>query len=258
MGEVHSTAYARIPVHYPDSAGRARLVVAADPVPERAAKAARLGYERWTTDWREALADPAVEAVSITAPNHMHREMALTAAAAGKHFLGEKPLGRLPAETAEIALAVEAAGIGPVWDSTTGTRRPSNAKGRLEAGALGRSDHFRIQFLAGYSANGTAALSSRFSRELAGWASSAISAPMPSTWRSISSGRSRECRRPRDPDPAPPARPPQAAAPLRRRRRRQRARTGGERGLGGRARRARVGRARHDRAQPGDGRRDAR
>jgi len=169
MGEVHSTAYARIPVHYPDCAGRARLVVAADPVPERAAKAARLGYERWTTDWREALADPAVEAVSITAPNHVHREMALAAAAAGKHFWGEKPLGRLPSETAEIAAAVEAAGIRTcVGLNYRHAPAVQHAKGLLEAGALGRVDHFRIQFLAGYSANPHAALSWRFSRELAG------------------------------------------------------------------------------------------
>ena len=32
MGEVHSTSYRRVPVHYPECDGRARLVVAADEV----------------------------------------------------------------------------------------------------------------------------------------------------------------------------------------------------------------------------------
>src|SRR5919198_5638933 len=112
MGRVHSTSYARVPVHFPECDARARLVVAADEVAERARAAAeQLGYERWTTSWREALEDPEVEAGSITAPNFMHREMALAAAEAGQHFWGEKPLGRFPAETAEIAEAVERAGI---------------------------------------------------------------------------------------------------------------------------------------------------
>ena len=197
MGEVHSTAYARIPVHYPDYAGRARLVVAADPVPERAAKAdasATRGDDRLARGTRRS----GGRGGEHHRPQHMHREMALAAATAGKHFWGEKPLGRFPFETAEIAAAAEAAGIRTcVGLNYRHAPAVQHAKGILEAGALGRVDHFRIQFLAGYSANPQAALSWRFSRELAGWASSAISARTPSTWRSISSGRSRECRRPR-------------------------------------------------------------
>src|SRR6478672_11841217 len=53
MGDVHSSSYRRVPFHYPDCDGKARLVVVADEVEERARKAAEAyGYERWTTDWR--------------------------------------------------------------------------------------------------------------------------------------------------------------------------------------------------------------
>ena len=91
MGRLHSTSYKRVPAHYPECDGVARLVVAADEVEARASQAAeQLGYERSTTSWREVIEDPEVEAVSITAPNFMHREMALAAAEAGKHFWGEK------------------------------------------------------------------------------------------------------------------------------------------------------------------------
>ena len=66
-----------------------RLVVAADDSAERAGSAVEtLGFERSTTDWREVIADSDVEAVSITAPNRLHRDVALAAAAAGKHFWG--------------------------------------------------------------------------------------------------------------------------------------------------------------------------
>src|SRR5687767_6690315 len=170
MGEVHSTSYRRVAVHFPECEGRARLVVAADPVEERARGAAeRLGYARWTTDWRQAIEDTEVEAVSICAPNFLHREMAEAAAAAGKHFWGEKPLGALPQDTVAIERAVEAAGVRTIVGLNY--RNPpavQYAREVIAAGELGNINHFRMQFIASYSANPRGALSWRFSRELAG------------------------------------------------------------------------------------------
>jgi predicted dehydrogenase len=170
MGEVHSTSYRRVAVHFPECEGRARLVVAADPVEERARGAAeRLGYARWTTDWRQAIEDPEVEAVSICAPNFLHREMAEAAAAAGKHFWGEKPLGALPQDTVAIEHAVVAAGVRTIVGLNY--RNPPAvryARELIAAGELGDVNHFRMQFIASYSANPRGALSWRFSRELAG------------------------------------------------------------------------------------------
>src|SRR2546430_9785491 len=118
MGRLHSASYLRVPYHYPESAGVARLVVAADEVEARARQAAeQLGYARWTTSWRDVIEDPEVEAVSITAPNFMHREMALAAAEAGKHFWGAKPPRRVSAGTGGIAASAGRAGhrtiVGP-------------------------------------------------------------------------------------------------------------------------------------------------
>src|SRR5262245_63839125 len=108
MGGVHSDAYSRARRHYPDCAGAARLVLAADDSASRAARASdQLGYEGWTTDWREVVAHPEVEALSVTVPNDLHVDVALAAAAEGKHLWIEKPVGRFPHETAEIAAAVE-------------------------------------------------------------------------------------------------------------------------------------------------------
>ncbi len=170
MGDLHTSAYRRVVAHYPDCDARPRLVVAADEVESRARVAAeRLGYERWTTDWREVVADPEVEAVSITAPNFVHREMALAAAAAGKHFWGEKPLGRFPAETAEIAAAAERAGI----VTTVGLNyrhapAVKHARELIASGRIGDVNHYRSQFLAGYANRAQGALSWRFLRDQAG------------------------------------------------------------------------------------------
>src|SRR5207244_4272811 len=118
---------------------------------------------------REVIEDPEVETVSITAPNFMHREMALAAAKARKHFWGEKPLGRFPAETAEIAAAAGHAGIRTIVGLNY--RHPpavQHARRLIADGALGEITHFRMQFVASYSSNPKGALSWRFTRELAG------------------------------------------------------------------------------------------
>ncbi|MBA2619225.1 MAG: Gfo/Idh/MocA family oxidoreductase, partial [Rubrobacter sp.] len=112
MGQLHTRAYRRLLDHYPECGLRPRLVIAADAVEERARDAAeRLGYEGWTTDWREVIEYPEVEAVSIAAPNYLHKEVAVAAARAGKHIWLEKPCGRYPSETYDIGKAVEEAGV---------------------------------------------------------------------------------------------------------------------------------------------------
>lgn len=44
------------------------------------------------TDYREVLANPAIKAVLIATPTHLHREIALAALAAGKHVYVEAPM----------------------------------------------------------------------------------------------------------------------------------------------------------------------
>ena len=97
MGSVHSRSYRAVSDRFFDKGVRARLVVCADNVEARAEEARdRLGFEQCTTDWREVVDHPDVQAVNITSPNFMHKEMALAVIAAGKHVFCEKPVGRYP------------------------------------------------------------------------------------------------------------------------------------------------------------------
>lgn len=53
----------------------------------------RAHLEAWkTTDYRELLKDPNVQAVTIAAPNYLHYEMTMAALRAGKDVLVEKPV----------------------------------------------------------------------------------------------------------------------------------------------------------------------
>jgi predicted dehydrogenase len=80
---------------------------------ETQAEAARaaLGFRRATDDWRAMVADPGIDLVDITAPNALHKEMALAAIGAGKHVYCEKPLAPLADDARAMAVAAEVAGI---------------------------------------------------------------------------------------------------------------------------------------------------
>src|SRR5829696_2301362 len=170
MGEVHTRGYRRLLDHYPDCPLKPRLVIAADSVEDRARQSAeRLGYESWTTDWGEVVEHPEVEAVSIAAPNYLHREIAVAAAQAGKHIWLEKPCGRVPAETYEIGKAVEEAGV----KSTIGLMYRhvpvvAYAKELIASGELGEITHYRGFFLADYAADPNGALTWRYKQDGAG------------------------------------------------------------------------------------------
>jgi predicted dehydrogenase len=170
MGNLHAAAYRCVREHYPDLDGRPRLVMVADPVEERARSAAkRYGFEQWTTDPRELVDHPDVEAVSLTAPNHMHLPLGLALAERGKHYWGEKPLGRFPDETRRIAAAALDAGIRTlVGFNYRHAPAVVHARELIEAGELGEVRTYRGVFLVDYASDPNRALSWRFSREVAG------------------------------------------------------------------------------------------
>jgi predicted dehydrogenase len=170
MGQVHSRGYRRLFDHYPDCPLKPRLVMAADAVEDRARQTADLlQFEGWTTDWREAVEHPEVEAVSIAAPNYLHREIAVAAAEAGKHIWLEKPCGRVPAETYDIGRAVDEAGvksmIGLMYRHVPAVEY---AKELIAAGELGEITHYRGYFLADYAADPNGALTWRYKLDGAG------------------------------------------------------------------------------------------
>ncbi|MXZ73771.1 MAG: Gfo/Idh/MocA family oxidoreductase [Gemmatimonadetes bacterium] len=170
MGMVHGRAYHQVRQRFPESGLIPELVVCADDVSNRCEQARNmLGFTKTTTDWREVMDDPDVSVVNITAPNHLHLDMVRTAAAAGKHIFCEKPVGRSPAETAEIARAAAEAGV-LTWVGYNYRWAPlvQHTRSLIADGILGDITHYRGRFFAGYASHPDGVLSWRFRREDAG------------------------------------------------------------------------------------------
>ena len=89
----------------------AQLVAACDADPARlGAYAARFGC-RPVASLDELCADPDVDLVVVSLPNHLHRDAVVALAAAGKAVACTKPLGRTAVEAGEMLRAVTEAGV---------------------------------------------------------------------------------------------------------------------------------------------------
>ena len=113
MGKAHSSAFMNARRTSP---GRRRSCRGSSSIAGRneeavADAAERYGYERWTTDWRDLVADPSIGLFDNGGPNSLHAEPTIAAAEAGKHVLCEKPLGRTADEAYEIWSRVAATGV---------------------------------------------------------------------------------------------------------------------------------------------------
>lgn len=170
MGRVHTQAYARVPHHFPRLGLRPRLVAVAEEVPGRAEEAAaQFGFESATRDWRDIAADPRVEAVSVTAPNFLHREIGVAMAEAGKHLWIEKPVGLSAEDARAVADAVAKAGVqGAVGFNYRNAPAVEAARELIASGELGTVTHVRIRLFSDYAAHPESALTWRYERERGG------------------------------------------------------------------------------------------
>ena len=111
MGKAHVFGFTSAPKVF-DLPYGLELHTVADVTPEAAERAkAAFGFAHATTCWQDIVENPEIDLVSITAPNALHKEMALAAVQAGKHVYCEKPLAPLAQDAYEMALAAEEAGV---------------------------------------------------------------------------------------------------------------------------------------------------
>lgn len=111
MGKAHALAYRTVQAVMGDVPG-VRLVTLVETPAEKAVEMGRqFGFQNATADWRQVLDDPAVQLVSITTPNGLHREMAEACLAAGKHVWCEKPMALTLEDARSMEAAARASGL---------------------------------------------------------------------------------------------------------------------------------------------------
>src|SRR5512141_649540 len=103
IGTVHVEALRRIGV-------QVRGVLGSSPERGRVGADA-LGVARAYTSLDELLADPLVDVVHVTSPNHLHVPQTERILAAGRHVVCEKPLAMTAAESARLLSLAAASGL---------------------------------------------------------------------------------------------------------------------------------------------------
>jgi len=170
MAKAHSLAYAGMPMYFWPAPALTNRKMLADISRETAKDASlRLGYENYTTDWREVINNPSIDIVDIVTPNDSHAEIAIAAAEAGKHIISEKPLARNATEAKTMLDAVNKAGVKhAVAFNYRKTPAVALAKKYIEEGAIGKVLNFRGTYLQDWSADPNSPLSWRFKKDVAG------------------------------------------------------------------------------------------
>lgn len=143
IGKAHAIAYAQAPTVF-ELRGKLVREMVAEVSPALAAQRAQaFGFNRFTCDWRELVADPAIDVVDICSPNYLHKEMALAAIHHGKHVYAEKPLALNARDASEMAAAATRAGVKTLVGFNY-IKNPSAklAKEIIERGEIGEVIHF--------------------------------------------------------------------------------------------------------------------
>jgi predicted dehydrogenase len=132
VAEMHGAALELVP--------EARILgVAATSTASAAKFASKRNIPAHYSDYRSLLEDEAIDVISVALPNHLHREVVVAAASAGKHVICEKPLARTLAEADEMIAACKEAGVLLMYaEELCFAPKYVRAKELVDEGALGR------------------------------------------------------------------------------------------------------------------------
>ena len=148
MGRAHSNAYKRLNDFFNVEHRPVLKVACARKEDKLKSFAENWGYERTETDWRKVVEADDVDLIDIGTPNHVHHEVAIAAAKAGKMVVCEKPLAMNVAEAEEMTRAVEEAGVANmVWFNYRRVPAIALAKQINDEGRIGRPFHYRATYL---------------------------------------------------------------------------------------------------------------
>ena len=115
------------------------VAVICDLVEDNARALAEPHSIKWVTDFQDVLRDETVQAVYIALPHHLHEEVTIAAAEAGKHILLEKPMANSLEEAERMLAAQEKTGVKLMLGFTHRFHSElETAKRLIDAGELGQ------------------------------------------------------------------------------------------------------------------------
>ena len=123
-----------------------RLVAIAAPSDDNA-RAAKSDFPDATVhrQWETLIDDPAVEAIAVATPNHLHAPIAVAALAAGKHVLLEKPMANsLPDCDRIVAAATHAKAQLSVGLQCRLSPQWGRIRSLIDEGAIGQPRHVHV------------------------------------------------------------------------------------------------------------------
>jgi predicted dehydrogenase len=169
MGKAHSNAWRQVSRFFSPRLQPRMQVICGRTAPAVEAAARQFGWQEAATDWKAVVRRTDIDIVDVSVPGHLHAEIAIEAARAGKAVLCEKPLANSVAEARRMHAAVEKAGVVHMICHNY-RRAPAVMLAReiIAAGKLGAIRHFRGTYLQDWIADPTFPLVWRLDKSIAG------------------------------------------------------------------------------------------
>ncbi|MGY9042702.1 MAG: Gfo/Idh/MocA family protein [Rhodobacterales bacterium] len=111
MGKAHAAAYGSVGTLFETTLRPELEMVCATSISSAEKYQKNYGFKSATTDWKEVVNNPNIDAVVIASPQSTHCEIALAAFKNRKHVFCEKPLGASVEESRTMLTAAEASGM---------------------------------------------------------------------------------------------------------------------------------------------------
>ena len=148
MGKAHSNAYSRLGMFFDCSVQVTKKAICGRDQNWVAKSAEKFGWESCETSWKKLVSREDIDVIDITAPSNVHKEIALAAAANGKHIFCEKPLALTLSDAREMYdAAVKNKVKHQIGFNYRFAPAVQLAKNMIAAGKLGTIRHVRASYL---------------------------------------------------------------------------------------------------------------
>jgi predicted dehydrogenase len=124
------------------------VAIAGSNIESARRKAREWNIGRASGDWRELAADPGIDVIHNTTPNHLHFDVSMAALRAGKHVVSDKPLAMDAEQCRQLCDAAVQAGVAHVVTfNYRGNPLVQQARSMVAQGDMGKVTFVHGQYL---------------------------------------------------------------------------------------------------------------